>query len=234
MAPDKVAPSPAAPGSGEEPTSPLPAAADFKPRACYRDLEWQLLRSRQVVAGAPCGLAGPATPTGRFGLLAAIADGLVSWMNAPCGAPAPPEKHQGPTLQTSGPIAIPVVETDFATAYLFGRLGVGAAGLFFASQAGLVAIDIWAYARIARERRGSRIEIGARRFLAVVVAGSVLLFILQWMLSWSNTLGLFPVIGQPMSMLSYAVSHHLFAALPHAAAVRHFHRRVRRLGILFQ
>ena len=57
-------------------------------------------------------------------------------------------------------------------------------------------------------------EIGMRRFIAMMVSGSGLLFLLQWTLSWSNVLGLLPVMGQPMSLLSYAISHNLFMVLP--------------------
>jgi cell division protein FtsW (lipid II flippase) len=131
-----------------------------------------------------------------------------------CGAVVPEPDAPQSELEVIRPIRIPVVESDFAGAYLIGRFGVGAATLMYGAQILLLAVICFAFVRIGTTRSGNGMDAGLRRFVAVVVAGSGLLFFLQWFLSWSNILGLLPVMGQPMTLLSYAVSHHLFMVLP--------------------
>lgn len=202
--------------------TPNADAAMATPRACYRDLEWQVIRARKVVAQAECGIKGPlgvtdgstlerivTALTPALGSVPAFLTGRM-FCGAPAGEPAVPTSE----LDVIEPIRIPVVESDFAGAYLIGRFGVGAAMLMYAGQVLLLAIFIFAFIRVGSTHSGNRMDAGLRRFIAVVVAGAGLLFLLQWMFAWSNSLGLLPVMGQPMTLLSYAVSHNLFMALP--------------------
>jgi len=62
--------------------------------------------------------------------------------------------------------------------------------------------------------RGSEIDARVRRFLSIVLLGSITLFALHWIISWSNALGLLPVMGQPMSWLSAGVSHQILMVFP--------------------
>ncbi len=202
-----------------------PETAVVTPRACYRDLEWQVIRARRVIAHADCGIKAPldpaSDPTPRriataWRAVMAPAATLASLFSARpiCGAPLAEPTAAQSELDIVEPIRIPVVESDFAGAYLIGRFGVGAAVLFFAAQMLLLAVILYTFVCVGGARSGNRMDAGLRRFIGVVVAGSGLLFLLQWIFSWSNILGLLPVMGQPMTLLSYAVSHHLFMALP--------------------
>ncbi|MDS4028684.1 MAG: hypothetical protein RKO66_01230 [Candidatus Contendobacter sp.] len=54
----------------------------------------------------------------------------------------------------------------------------------------------------------------AGSFLSLALFAMAWLFLAHWTIAWSNTLGLLPVMGQPMTFISLANSHHLFFALP--------------------
>ena len=207
------------------------ALAPLAMRACYRDIEWQVIRSRKVIADAECGINAPlrAETNVIFRILNGAASALVVPASAlrlamPERAICEPGERSGQSgaqtdaLQSEAavvrPIQIPVVESDFAAAFLIGRFGLGAALLLYLGQILLLAIVLYGFVRVSFTRSGNRIEAGPRRFLAVVIAGAGLLFLMQWMLSWGNVLGLIPVMGQPMTGLSYAISHHVFMALP--------------------
>lgn len=117
-------------------------------------------------------------------------------------------------LRDIAPIRVPVVQSDFAAAFLIGRHGV-ATGLFLiALQCAFVLMAAAALVRLRRTPQGDNSTMIIRSLLSVLVVGVTALFVLQWVLSWSNVLGLLPVVGQPMTWLSYGPSHHLFMALP--------------------
>jgi cell division protein FtsW (lipid II flippase) len=195
-------------------------------RACYLDLEWQLIRSRRVLANARCGVAGfmrgeagPPKTTAIFfepinvvsRVVPAVLRGSrvcdAGSVNALAGAPSAQQKIMRP-------IDIPVVESDFAGAYLIGQLGATAAFLFYAAQALLLVVVAIGFVRVSMAASRGHVDEMVRRYTAIVLAGAAWLLILQWSLSWSNLLGLLPVMGQPMTWLSYATSHHLFMAVP--------------------
>jgi hypothetical protein len=218
-----------APSAQKQParTRPPPELAI---RSCYRDIELQVIRSRRGIALGPCGFSkrlddGAGGFARTVETVGAVLGGIVSLVTnlfvadqPNCGAPAPPLPSGGNPEKDRldlRPIRIPVVEKDFAPAYLIGVFGTGAGFLFYAAQAMLVGVVIFAFVRISRTRsRGALADEAVRRFVAIVLAGAALLFVLQWSLSWSNVLGLLPVMGQPMTWLAYATSHHLFLALP--------------------
>jgi cell division protein FtsW (lipid II flippase) len=217
-----------APSNGKaarKPSAPSKAAPAPSARSCYRDLEWQLIRSRKVIARAECGINQPLDPAQSSVLRRA--DAVWRVMASPmtlaasllqqrpiCGKPETETAAAQSELDVVQPIRIPVVESDFTGAYLIGRLGVGAATLFYAAQILLLAMVVYTFMRISSARNGNLMDAGLRRFIATVVAGVGLLLMLQWILAWSNILGLLPVMGQPMTLLSYAVSHHLLMVLP--------------------
>jgi len=53
----------------------------------------------------------------------------------------------------------------------------------------------------------------------MIIYGFAWMTAIQWLISWSNVLGLFPVMGQPMTWISQANSHLIFFALPSLAFV---------------
>lgn len=138
---------------------------------------------------------------------------------------------------------IPVVESDFAVTFLLAEFGIGA-GLFLLSlQFTFTALALFTVYRlvlppwlttVAQRRAFDKVEDEVRalstmprdpvlaaggKALAVLVLGSILLYQMQWILAWSNSMGLLPVMGQPMTWLSAATSHHLFMAIPAALAI---------------
>jgi cell division protein FtsW (lipid II flippase) len=196
------------------------------PRACYLDIEWQLIRSRRVIAKAPCGLADYLRTGPGVSEKAAVADNPVNAIlhrvTTLLGERSICDVER--TTESSGskdkprkevrPIDIPVVESDFAGSYLIGRLGAAAGLLLYGAQALLLIIVAIGFVRVSWTPSSGQLDEAVRRYIAIVLAGAAWLLLLQWSLSWSNMLGLLPVMGQPMTWLSYATSHHLFMAVP--------------------
>lgn len=194
--------------------------------ACYLDIEWQLIRSRRVIATAPCGLADYLRVGPGFGASATDAGDPVSGIARPfaallgersiCNVEPPPKatNAENKSRKEVRPIDIPVVESDFAGSFLIGRLGAAAGLLLYGAQALLLIIVAIGFVRVSWMPSSGQLDEAVRRYIAIVLAGSAWLLLLQWSLSWSNMLGLLPVMGQPMTFLSYATSHHLFMAVP--------------------
>lgn len=138
---------------------------------------------------------------------------------------------------------IPVVESDFAVTFLLAEFGIGAGLLLLTVQFTFTALALFTVYRLvlppwsiatAQRRRFDKVEDEVRalssmprdpvlaaggKALAVLVLGSILLYQMQWILAWSNSMGLLPVMGQPMTWLSAATSHHLFMAIPAALVI---------------
>jgi cell division protein FtsW (lipid II flippase) len=199
-------------------------AANAEPmRACYRDIELQIIRSRRTVARAPCDTAADVTAlTSPVDNVGTTVRGLLELAGSPLRlltevGPTCRSEHEGSTAgpnEELRPIKIPVVESDFAAAYLLSRFGIELAVLLYAAQSLLIVVAAVAFGRITWSGNSGATDRALRNFLGVLVIGAALLHGLQWVLAWSNVFGLLPVMGQPMTWLSYATSHHLFAALP--------------------
>jgi cell division protein FtsW (lipid II flippase) len=114
------------------------------------------------------------------------------------------------------PHCVPVVQSDFAATYITARLGNTAAALLVALQGIFVLLVVDVYLRLQSKRSRDPVETGADQALACIALGSGMLFLMQWILAWSNAFGLLPVMGQPMTWLSAGTSHHLFMAIPAA------------------
>jgi hypothetical protein len=216
---------------GRSPAPAAPTAGSPPPRACYSDIEIQLVRSRKVVAAAPCGIAGPLAVDKWLSRIAHSGWPTLEWLLARrndllralprfCD-PRPPAQGSAALIESrrerdlADPVRIPVVQSDFVGAYLIGRFGVGGAILFYLAQVGFLLASCYAFTRVLSvTHSGNLYDRMVCNFLAVLIAGAALLVTAQWILSWSNVLGLLPVMGQPMTWLAYANSHHLFVALP--------------------
>jgi cell division protein FtsW (lipid II flippase) len=112
------------------------------------------------------------------------------------------------------PLRVPVIQNDFIAAYVLVRFGLpaGLAALTFqfAFVAGLALLAL-----------GLRLKTGvgfqdraARTGLSIIAAGVAALFAVHWAISWGNAIGILPVMGQPMTLIAAATSHHLLMALP--------------------
>jgi cell division protein FtsW (lipid II flippase) len=205
-------------------------------RAQFRDLEFHVIRSRTEVAYAECAEAKPLMPTSHgferalVPVVAAGEQAVSHILNRPallnqlCGAfdsrrsrLDDPEEVRAGGRQINDQIdrmEIPVAESDFAPAYMLARFGIGVGVLLYMAQCLLVFMTLYGLVRIHLGGTRSMLDAHLRQFIGVMLAGSITLYVLQWVLSWSNVLGLLPVMGQPMTWLSAGNSHHFFMALP--------------------
>ena len=206
------------------------------PRAQFRDLEFHVIRSRAEVAYAECAEAKSLTPMGQgferwlVPVVQAGGQAVSHLLNRPalldqlCGAfdsrrsrQDDPEEVRVGGQQINDQIdrtEIPVAESDFAPAYMLARFGVGVGVLLYMAQCLLIFMSLYGLIRIHLGGVRGMLDAHLRQFIGVLLAGSITLYVLQWVLSWSNVLGLLPVMGQPMTWLSAGNSHHFFMALP--------------------
>ncbi|MGH6912970.1 MAG: FtsW/RodA/SpoVE family cell cycle protein, partial [Geminicoccales bacterium] len=109
---------------------------------------------------------------------------------------------------------LPAVQDDFITAFFLYRFG-GLAGLaLLAAQL----LYLWCLFLLARavERRAAEGDFrlqSAGLVLGFALFGLAFMHIAHWTIAWSNTLGLLPVMGQPMTWLSAGNSHLLGFAM---------------------
>jgi hypothetical protein len=203
-----------------------------KPQVSYKDFDEQVVRSRVVINHGVCQDQEGARSAADAGLVSkaySIVDPVYRMLVpkldckavlTPAGpvsadaaaAPARPRSM----LDFGGDNQVPVVAYDFMPAFMIGHFGLHMALFVFASQVLfvitclLIAVSVWSApgpGRGANERAVSKV-------LAASVAGFMILFVSQWLLAWANSLGLLPVMGQPMTWLAFGTSHHLFMAVP--------------------
>lgn len=111
--------------------------------------------------------------------------------------------------------AIPAIQDDFAPAFFLNKFG-GIAGLIL-----LAAQLFWLRMLVQYSSLGLRCaadESYSKQntlvFLASCLFGFAAMQLAHWLISWSNTLGLLPIMGQPMTFLSSGNSHLFALALP--------------------
>ncbi len=110
---------------------------------------------------------------------------------------------------------VPAVQDDFITAFLLNRFG-GFVGL---GLIGLQLVYLLVLFSVSRRiervtRRGDFGEQSAGRTASFALYGLAWMHAIHWAIAWSNTLGLLPVMGQPMTWLSAGNSHLLGFTLP--------------------
>lgn len=115
----------------------------------------------------------------------------------------------------NGPImTLPAVQDDFITAFLINRFG-GLAGLTMLFLQLFYVMLLFLLGRSV-ERRFSRGDFGEQNagiVLGYTLYGLAWMHIAHWLISWGNTLGLLPVMGQPMTWLTAGNSHLIGFAL---------------------
>jgi len=220
------------------PENASPRDGDQRPPALairFPELSYQVVRSRSEIAASPCRastvMKGGGTSLGGFDPAAVVSavGSATAWLlglglepgDVLCRPLADRDasvdgEERSAILDVRGPATIPVVSNDFAGAYLVARHGVQSAMMFLGFQIGLVSLAVLIYVRLQWSRSADQREAVVRYFVSLLAVGSAALFGVQWLFAWSNVLGLLPVMGQPMTWLSYATSHHLLMALPAA------------------
>ena len=203
------------------------AGTDRLPDVAHRDLGFQLLQSKIALAEMPCGLARLKTGVGQLPPAAReVLDGLSAFVPDTCSlmptASRTPILEVGEAPSDEGArgygvrdlMRLPVIQNDFIATYMTVRFGLPMAILLVTAEfATVLCAVLIAIGLLGRRARGSANE-AARHGLAIAAVGIAALFGLHWAISWGNAIGLLPVMGQPMTFLAAATSHHLLMALP--------------------
>ncbi len=200
------------------------------PDVAHRDLGFQLLQSKIALAEMPCGLArlklrADQLPDQAQGLWQRIVENVPSGCDLMPGAAKTPilENGETPTEEAARSYSVrdlmrlPVIQNDFIATYMTVRFGLPMALLLMTAEFTVVLCAvIIAFQLLGRQARGAADE-AARYGLAIASIGIAALFGLHWSISWGNAIGILPVMGQPMTFLAAATSHHLLMALPGVA-----------------
>jgi hypothetical protein len=200
---------------------------DRIPDVAHRDLGFQLLQSKIALAEMPCGLARLKTGVERL-----PAQAQEAWKQLgstlPTGCDLMPNAAKTPILENGETpteeagrgysvrdlMRLPVIQNDFIATYMTVRFGLPMAILLMTAEFFVVLTAIiTAFSLLGRQARGAADE-AARYGLAIASVGIAALFGLHWSISWGNAIGILPVMGQPMTFLAAATSHHLLMALP--------------------
>lgn len=194
-----------------------------KRQLTLRDMNFHVLRSRATLANASCGLS-PELTNAPYNIGSAVnwlGYAVSQSLGLSCSGQVEKQTERlGCTPSTlKGPVrphCVPVVQSDFAATYITARFGNTASALLVALQGVFILLVVDVYLRLQSKRSRDPVETGADQALACIALGAGMLFLMQWILAWSNAFGLLPVMGQPMTWLSAGTSHHLFMAIPAA------------------
>ncbi|AZO79401.1 MULTISPECIES: hypothetical protein [unclassified Bosea (in: a-proteobacteria)] len=206
------------------------AAQERSPDVIHRDLGFQLLQSKVALAEMPCTLARldlglDKTPVEVRRALDELPPSPVSLCAMLPGARITPiaerkGEEQDETVSrftVSDLVRLPVVQNDFIATFLMVRFGLPAGLALLAAQVitvfGLLCLAV----SLMRERAMGSAQEGANKGMAIILVGIATIFALHWSISWGNALGLLPVMGQPMTFIAAATSHHMLMALPSIA-----------------
>ncbi|MCV9940519.1 hypothetical protein OIU35_29565 [Boseaceae bacterium BT-24-1] len=206
------------------------AAQERSPDVIHRDLGFQLLQSKVALAEMPCTLARldlglDKTPVEVRRALDELPPSPVSLCAMLPGARVTPiaerkGEEQDETVSrftVSDLVRLPVVQNDFIATFLMVRFGLPAGLALLAAQVitvfGLLCLAV----SLMRERAMGSAQEGANKGMAIILVGIATIFALHWSISWGNALGLLPVMGQPMTFIAAATSHHMLMALPSIA-----------------
>jgi len=200
------------------------------PDVIHRDLGFQLLQSKVALAEMPCTLARldlglDKTPIEVRRALDELPPSPISLCAMLPGARVTPiaerkGEEQDETVSrftVSDLVRLPVVQNDFIATFLMVRFGLPAGLALLAAQVitvfGLLSLAV----SLMRERAMGSAQEGANKGTAIILVGIATIFALHWSISWGNALGLLPVMGQPMTFIAAATSHHMLMALPSIA-----------------
>jgi cell division protein FtsW (lipid II flippase) len=120
------------------------------------------------------------------------------------------------SVNTSEIMQLPAVQDDFIATFLCNHFG-------YIPALGLLALQlllVWGIARLSNEllhndnRYSSALERQIGYSGNLFCYGFAGLLIAHWLISWSNVLGLLPVMGQPMAILSAGGSNLMLFVVP--------------------
>lgn len=120
-----------------------------------------------------------------------------------CPTSARPLPHSGSVDRL---LDVPAVQDDFAAVALVFSLGWDGALVYVAIQAMLITCMICIGIRCFQVQRDMQL---AAWTLGVAVIGMAMVYAAQVTFAWGNALGFFPIMGQPLTFVSFGASHHL-------------------------
>lgn len=130
------------------------------------------------------------------------------WVEAPC----PASMIEVAELEkTRLLLRVPAVQDDFAAVSLIHGIGLDGGIAYFCGQISLIGAAVWVGITSLRLTGPRRIS---GWILGCSVLGMTALFGAQILTAWANVLGILPIMGQPMTFVSFGGSHHLGVALP--------------------
>jgi cell division protein FtsW (lipid II flippase) len=116
--------------------------------------------------------------------------------------------------RNDGVMKLAAVQDDFITAFLINRFG-GYAGLAMLATQLFYVLLLFTLGKVLERQfgEGDFREQNAGIVLGFTLYGLAWMMIAHWLISWGNTLGLLPVMGQPMTWLTAGNSHLIAFAL---------------------
>jgi hypothetical protein len=187
----------------------------------HPDLSLQVRRSREVLAATGCGLI-ETTRANIPEMFRTPHVPLHDWWTqqrsnvsvAPDVCPPYPAIFPFKGAVPAAVSAVPAIQDDFATTFLLASFGLDAAPVLMIAQVLLLTcMAIIAANAVVRTADYPSFR-GVGLFGAVAVGNLSVILLCQFVLSWGNMLGLFAVVGQPMTFVSLGASHHMAFALP--------------------
>ena len=110
---------------------------------------------------------------------------------------------------------IPMIQNDFIGAFVLYKFGAVAALFLLGVQLFYLKCIFEKAQILEKDKLKQDFTIRpASSINSLILYGFFWIQSVQWLISWSNVLGLLPVMGQPMTWISQANSHMLFFAMP--------------------
>lgn len=110
-------------------------------------------------------------------------------------------------------MSVPAVQDDFIAAFLLNRFG-GVPALLLVLLQCLWLLTLFRLSNFLQQPQVHPRVGEVFRMLGYVLYGLAWLHLIHWLISWSNVLGLLPIMGQPMTWLSAGNSHLLAIGVP--------------------
>ncbi|MGF1553835.1 MAG: hypothetical protein ACFBWO_15255 [Paracoccaceae bacterium] len=127
----------------------------------------------------------------------------------------------GPVFNGSKLMRVPAIQDDLIGVFVIARFGTGALALLVTAQAAVVILGVAAALMASRTHAGDLRDERERLLVASLAFGGAALLAVQWTIAWCNVFGWLPVMGQPMTFVSYANSHMLAVGLPCLVAIHY-------------
>ncbi len=195
------------------------SASDDRIAIEFADVGLQVARSREAIGTAECDRLPAILSAGTGG-----ADGFATALRYTIADLAESVAHvffkgnctvvSDDTAPQAIALRMPAIQSDFVGTWLIALYGKDGAIVIAALQWALAASLVCCGFLIMRWLPGQSFERPAASTAAYACVGFAIMIAIQWAISWSNALGLIPVMGQPATFLSHGRSHFIFFGTP--------------------